>query len=99
MADQLSAINAYNQVATMPRNQQPSEGSTETFMGLVQQSMLQSSQNLRQGEQVSVEALAGQASLEELTTAIANAENTLRTVVAIRDRIIGAYQDIIKMPI
>jgi flagellar hook-basal body complex protein FliE len=32
-------------------------------------------------------------------TAVNNAELTLDTVVAIRDKVIGAYQDIMKMPI
>ena len=36
--------------------------------------------------------------LSDLVTAVSNAELTLNTVVAIRDRVISAYQDIIRMP-
>lgn len=54
---------------------------------------------VRNSEQVSAAAVAGKASLTDLVTAISSAELTLNTVVAIRDRVIGAYQDIIKMPI
>jgi flagellar hook-basal body complex protein FliE len=32
-------------------------------------------------------------------TAVSQAETTLQTVVAVRDKVIAAYQDIIKMPI
>lgn len=51
------------------------------------------------GEQMSTKAIAGEADLHDLITAVSNAELTLNTVVAIRDRVISAYQDIIKMPI
>lgn len=51
------------------------------------------------GEAVSAEAIAGKAELHELVTAVTNAELTLQTVVAVRDRVITAYQDIVKMPI
>lgn len=50
-------------------------------------------------EAVSTESLANKAELHDLVTAVSNADLTLNTVVALRDRIISAYQDIIKMPI
>lgn len=51
------------------------------------------------GEIMSAKSVAGNAQLHELITAVSNAELTLNTVVAIRDRVISAYQDIVKMPI
>ena len=51
------------------------------------------------GEAISTKALAGKAEYHQLVTAVANAELTLRTVVSVRDRMISAYQEIIKMPI
>lgn len=51
------------------------------------------------GEQTSLKAVAGKAELSEVVTAVTNAEVTLQTVVAIRDRVIQAYQDILRMPI
>ena len=51
------------------------------------------------GESISAATLAGKAELHELVTAMTNAELTLQTVVAVRDRAVSAYQDIIKMPI
>jgi flagellar hook-basal body complex protein FliE len=35
----------------------------------------------------------------EVVTAVANAEATLQTVAALRDRVVAAYQEIIRMPI
>ncbi len=51
------------------------------------------------GESMSTKALANEAELHDLVTAVSNAELTLNTVVAVRDRVISAYNDIIKMPI
>lgn len=50
-------------------------------------------------ESTKMQALTGRVDTTELVTAIANAELSLNTVVAIRDRVISAYQDIIRMPI
>ncbi|MEO5375551.1 MAG: flagellar hook-basal body complex protein FliE [Alphaproteobacteria bacterium] len=52
----------------------------------------------RNAENMSVKALAGQADLRDVVTAVANAEITLDTVVAIRDKVVSAYNEILKMP-
>ena len=52
-----------------------------------------------ENESLSAKAMADKVDLHELVTSVTNAELTLQTVVAIRDRVIGAYQDILKMPI
>ncbi len=53
----------------------------------------------RAAESAGVQAIANNADLNDIVTAVTNAEVTLQTVVAIRDRVIQAYQDIIRMPI
>ena len=50
-------------------------------------------------EAMSMKAIAKKASPVDLVAAINNADLTLQTVVAVRDRVIAAYQDIVKMPI
>ena len=54
---------------------------------------------LEKGEAVSIQAAAGKADINDVVTAMSNAEVTLQTVTAVRDRVISAYQDIIRMPI
>lgn len=51
------------------------------------------------GEATSTLGLSGKASIVDVVNAVNNAETALKTVVAIRDKVIGAYQDIIKMQI
>ena len=44
-------------------------------------------------------AIAGGGSLTDVVTALSQAELTLQTATAVRDRVVQAYQDIIRMPI
>ncbi|MCH7710912.1 MAG: flagellar hook-basal body complex protein FliE [Proteobacteria bacterium] len=50
-------------------------------------------------ESATVQAVHGTADLNEVVTAVANAEIMLETVVTVRDRVIQAYQEILRMPI
>jgi flagellar hook-basal body complex protein FliE len=50
-------------------------------------------------EAMSMQGLVGKADLTEVVVAVTNAEVTLQTVVAIRNRVIQAYQEIIRMPL
>jgi flagellar hook-basal body complex protein FliE len=54
---------------------------------------------MHEGEKMSAAAVTGNADLTDVVQAVGNAELTLQTVVAIRDRMLGAYQDIMRMPI
>ncbi len=51
------------------------------------------------GEQAMNASATGKAELVDVVTAVANAETTLETVIALRDRMISAYQDIMRMPV
>lgn len=50
-------------------------------------------------ETIGIQAVAKQAELLDVITAVTNAELALESVVAVRDRVVQAYQDVIKMPI
>ena len=46
-----------------------------------------------------VQALSGPANLTQVVTAVSRAEMALQTATAIRDRMVSAYQDVMRMPI
>jgi flagellar hook-basal body complex protein FliE len=54
---------------------------------------------MRAGETAATQGAAGQGDVVQVVNAVTAAELTLETVVAVRDRVISAYQDIMKMPI
>jgi flagellar hook-basal body complex protein FliE len=54
---------------------------------------------IKKSEQISKKAITKEASLADMVTALSEAEIALQSVVNIRDKVISAYQDIIKMQI
>lgn len=53
----------------------------------------------KKSEAVSAAAVTGKADITDVVKAVNEAELTLQTMVAVRDKIISAYQDIMRMPI
>jgi flagellar hook-basal body complex protein FliE len=53
----------------------------------------------RDAEAQSMQALSGGGNITDVVTAVSKAELALQTTTAIRDRLVQAYQDIMKMPI
>ena len=50
-------------------------------------------------EQQSVAAISGHGDLMDVVSAVSKAELSLQTTIAVRDRVVQAYQDIMRMPI
>ncbi len=71
----------------------------ESFGDILKNAAVKSIQTLRAGEAASAKAISGDASLPEVVQAITASEVTLQTVVAMRDKLIGAYQEIMRMPV
>ncbi|MBI1275809.1 flagellar hook-basal body complex protein FliE [bacterium] len=77
---------------------QPNNGKM-SFPALLEGSIDRSIATTYKGEDISIKAMLGKADLHEMVSAITQTELTLQAVVAVRDRVINAYQDILKMPI
>lgn len=80
-----------------PRASAP--GGAESFGDLVADALAAARETGLEAEQTATRALAGEVGLQEVVTSITSAELTLQTVVALRDRVISAYNDIMRMPI
>jgi flagellar hook-basal body complex protein FliE len=91
------AIAAYNQALQRPQADDAS--ATPTFGALLEQTLGEAIEAGHKGEAIATAAVSGQTSLQEVVEAVNAAELTLQTVVAVRDRMIAAYQEILRMPI
>ncbi len=78
-----------------PRSSDPGK----SFADMVGEAASGAIESGKQSEKLSAMAIAGKADLTEVVNAVTNAEVTLKTVLAIRDRVIQAYQEIARMPI
>ena len=54
---------------------------------------------LEHAEQVSVQGLQGQADMRDVVDAVMNAEQSLQSAIAIRDKIVSAYLEVSRMAI
>ncbi|GLK51530.1 flagellar hook-basal body complex protein FliE [Maricaulis virginensis] len=104
MAADLSAVQAYQ--AAVRAAQQSVGGAKEAeatplldFGNMVSSAIADTSGALANAEQMTAAAAAGEAELLDVVTAVSAAEISLETVVAVRDEVVRAYQEILRMPI
>ena len=69
------------------------------FSTVLREAAEQAVSTLEEGEAQSLAAAAGQANVHDVVVAMSQAEMTLQTVVALRDRVIQVYQEIMRMPV
>jgi len=70
-----------------------------SFADLLGGKIEQSVDALKQGEELSAKAVTGDANLTDVVQAVTDAELSLQTLVAVRDKMISAYQEIMRMQI
>ena len=70
----------------------------DQFASLVRDAIDEAIKIGERSEKLSVDAVTDKADINQVVTAVAEAEVTLQTVVAVRDKVIEAYKDIIRMP-
>ena len=92
LADALAAAMARPPDAT-------AAGAGMDFGALVTSAVADTGQTLATAEQMTAAGAAGEAELIEVVTAVSAAEISLETVVAVRDEVVKAYQEILRMPI
>lgn len=99
--DALQAMKAYGAAAAKAAqgaaSGEPAAGGD--FAKLVADAVKDTEGALKSAETMTARAASGQAELVDVVTAITSAEVTLETVVAVRDEVIKAYQEILRMPI
>jgi flagellar hook-basal body complex protein FliE len=98
--DALTAIRAYS--AAQGATGQPAgaaQPAAPGFDDMLAGFIGQASDATRTAETQMAAHTNGQADLVSVVTAIASAEASLETVVAVRDQVIAAYQEIMRMPI
>lgn len=72
---------------------------TGAFAGMLEQQVAGLMDNARAAEQAGLAAAAGKADVVDVVTAVAETELALETLVSVRDRVIQAYEEIMRMPI
>lgn len=71
----------------------------EDFAAALEQAASAVKETGARSDALSAAHVAGKADMVDVVTAVAETELTVRTLVAVRDRVISAYQEIMRMPI
>ncbi len=69
------------------------------FGDMLKSAMTDAVQSSKSAESKIAQQVAGKTDLVDVATSIAAASNSLETVMAVRDQVISAYQEIMRMPI
>ncbi|MDB5446565.1 MAG: fliE [Phenylobacterium sp.] len=102
MINALAAAKAY---ASMQKAADPMGGAAESggigggFADILKSAMTDAVKASRTAETQMTAQVQGKAELVDVVTAISAAETSLETVMAVRDQVISAYQEIMRMPI
>lgn len=70
-----------------------------SFASLIKSGVESVVETQKKSEAMSAAAVEGKADVAQVVQAITEAEITLQTMVAVRDKVVSAYQDIMRMPI
>ncbi len=97
-----NVMGAYSRAATgvapgLEARDKPSANGDE-FADLVKGALDEARKIGERSEQLSISGIRDNADLNQVITAVAEAEVTLQTVVSIRDKVIEAYKEISRMP-
>lgn len=77
----------------------PAAAAGAGFGAVLERAIADTVATAKQADRAAAAAMVGEANVTEVVTAIARAELALQTTAAIRDRVIQAYQDVMRMPI
>jgi flagellar hook-basal body complex protein FliE len=102
MASPTIAANAYANLARVLENSGAAKGSEpngQSFASLLKDAVGSVIESGRKSDAQAVAMASGKANVMDVVTAVADTDVAVSTLVSVRDRVIAAYEDIMKMPI
>jgi len=99
MAIAAAAVSAAYQAAAKIGGESIGAGQGAGFGDFLTHALKDAVGTMKAGEQAAAQQAAGQGDIVNVVNAVNQAEITLDTVVAVRDKVIQAYQSIMQMPI
>lgn len=101
-----NAVKAYSNVAEghafgggNKSSMQPAAAGGDDFASLVRGAIDEAVKIGEKSEKLSIAGVQDRADINQVVTAVAEAEVTLQTVVSVRDKVLEAYKEILRMPI
>ena len=103
MASPTIAANAYAALARMTEigagTAKASETGGQSFVAMLKDAVGSVMEQGRKSDAQSIAMASGKSNVMDVVTAVAETDVAVSTLVSVRDRVIQAYEDIMKMPI
>ena len=93
------AIARIKQGMAMPESEKTAGQNGPSFGDILKNTIRDTVETRRNSERVSAAAVAGKANITDVLQAVTAAEMSLSTVLAVRDRVIRAYEEVMRSPI
>lgn len=97
--DTNAAMNAYSNSQGLGSGKTVAGSDGVSFSDFLEETARDSLETMKEGERMSAKAVTGEADLTDVVEAVTASEITLQTIVSIRDRLVSAYQEIMRIPI
>ena len=91
------SIAAQQYAAAKPATEPKASG--EEIGGALSNAVSDFAATLQRGEEIANAAMVGKADPHALVQALAQSEMAIETVVTVRDKVVEAYQEILRMPV
>jgi flagellar hook-basal body complex protein FliE len=91
----ISSLVAQNYAASKTATAPETGGGSDAFIGAANDFMA----TLKASENTAMQAMTGDADPHALVTALAQTELAVQTAVTVRDKVVEAYQEILRMPV
>ncbi len=75
------------------------EQSDPSFADALESAMREMRNAINRGENASIEAMSGRGDVQSVVEALTATEMALETAVVVRDKVVEAYQEIMRMPV
>ena len=105
MASPITAANAYAKLARLadpganPMQSGAGESNGPSFGAMVKDAINSVVQSGHKSDALAQGMAAGKANIADVVTAVSETEVAVQTLVSVRDRVISAYEEIMRMPI
>jgi len=87
------------QLAMPSGSSAPVKGTGGGFADMLKSALTDAIDTQKTGESASLQAATGKADINSVVAAVNNAELTLQTVLAVRDKVVAAYTEIMHMTV
>lgn len=88
-----------SRVGTGAGSGEPAPAMTESFADSLARAAQEITETLQRGEDTARAAVGGEGDAQAVVEALTSTEMALQTAVTLRDRVVEAYQEILRMPV